>query len=94
MFRLLENKIFMHYIFRSTNLNSAKLFHAQTGIWMEKTTRIAYWSCQLCVNEFGVGILWLQVGVSAGFMWSHGVLRLALNDLLIKAGPPLNGLIM
>lgn len=39
-------------------------------------------------------ILGLQVGVSAGFMWFHGVLRLALNDLLIKAGPPLSGLIV
>lgn len=41
-----------------------------------------------------VQIMWLQVGVGAGFMWSHGGLRLALNDLLIKAGPPLKGLIM
>lgn len=32
--------------------------------------------------------------VCADFMWSHGVQGLALNDLLIKAGPPLNGLIM
>lgn len=28
------------------------------------------------------------------FLCSHGVLWLALNDLLIKAGPPLSGLIM
>lgn len=31
----------------------------------------------------------LQVGVSAGSRPSHGVLRLALNGLLIKAGRPL-----
>ena len=49
------------------------------------------WSGELCRRA---DFLWLQVGVSLGFMWSHGVLRLALNDLLIKAGPPLNGLIM
>ena len=54
-------------------------------------TYAVWWSGELCrCADF----LWLQVGVSAGFMWAHGVLRLALNDLLIKAGPPLNGLIM
>lgn len=33
-------------------------------------------------------------GAALAFLCSCCVLRLALNDLLIKAGPPLSGLIM
>lgn len=59
----------------------------------ENKTNAIYCSSEL-YWMFTVQILWLQVGVSVGFMWSHGVLKLALNDLLIKAGPPLSGLIV
>lgn len=41
-----------------------------------------------------IQVLWLQVGVGVAIRWSCGVLRLDLNDPLIKADPPLSGLIM
>lgn len=96
LFHFSSMLVFFNLIYLSQHFNSRlwkrvsiSLHKINTG----KNKTQCFLGIQHCLTESHCPDFVLPGG-SAGIMCSCGVQRLALNDLLIKAGPPLKGLIM